>query len=59
MYRVLLFDLFGTLIEFPETLVYLQNMSDIASGLRISFEPHNEPYMSINDGHFSGSYESP
>ena len=58
MYKAVLFDLFGTLIEPPPMPVYRQMVGDVATALGISFEELNEPWMSINDGRLDGRFES-
>jgi len=58
MYKAVLFDLFGTLIDPPPMPVYRQMVSDVAAALGTTFEVLNDPWMSINDGRLDGSFES-
>lgn len=58
MYKAILFDLFGTLIEPPSMTGYRAMVSQVAEILGQPFETFNEPWMSINDGRLDGSFES-
>ncbi|MGY8879758.1 MAG: HAD family hydrolase [Dehalococcoidia bacterium] len=58
MYKAVLFDLFGTLIESPSMTAYRQMVAEIAEVLGQTFETFQEPWMSINDGRLDGSFGS-
>jgi putative hydrolase of the HAD superfamily len=58
MYKAVLFDLFGTLIESPSMTAYRQMIADVAEILGQLFETFEEPWMSINDGRLDGSFGS-
>lgn len=58
MYKAVLFDLFGTLIEPPSMAVYRQMVTKLAEILGQPFETFNEPWMSINDGRLDGRFGS-
>jgi phosphoglycolate phosphatase-like HAD superfamily hydrolase len=58
MYRAVLFDLFGTLIDPPAMPAYRHMVSQIAEILGQPFATFNEPWMSINDGRLDGSFGS-
>lgn len=58
MYKAVLFDLFGTLIEPPPMPIYREMVGDVATALGVSFETLDEPWMSINDGRLDGRFES-
>jgi FMN phosphatase YigB (HAD superfamily) len=58
MYKAVLFDLFGTLIDSPSMTVYRQMVRDVAEILKIPYELFIDPWMSINDGRLDGSFGS-
>lgn len=58
MYKAVLFDLFGTLIESPLMTAYREMVAEIADVLDQPAETFQEPWMSINDGRLDGSFGS-
>ena len=58
MYKAVLFDLFGTLIESPSMTAYRQMVAEIALVLGQTPETFQTPWMSINDGRLDGSFGS-
>ncbi len=58
MYKAVLFDLFGTLIDPPSMDDYRGMVSQVAEILGQPFETFNDPWMSINDGRLDGSFGS-
>ncbi len=58
MYKAVLFDLFGTLIESPLMTAYREMVAEIADVLGQPAETFQEPWMSINDGRLDGSFGS-
>ncbi len=58
MYKAVLFDLFGTLIESPSMTAYRQMVAEIGDVLGQPAETFQEPWMSINDGRLDGSFGS-
>lgn len=58
MYKVVLFDLFGTLIPAPKMDDYRQMVSGVAATLGIEFDTFFPIWMSVNDKRLGGSFGS-
>ncbi|MEE8045837.1 MAG: HAD family hydrolase [Dehalococcoidia bacterium] len=58
MYKAVLFDLFGTLIQAPPMTKYNQMVAEIAGILNQPLDSFKDPWMSINDGRLDGSFGS-